>query len=124
MTLVEVVAGLALLGSLLVSLLLAKVGLARQRVEAENRLAAVAAADALLAEWAASDQPVPRHALGHTGTGNRFSWTTRIVRLKQVADLSMEVIRLELSQDIGGGPKVLASVELLRPPQSAEDVIR
>ena len=51
MTLVEVVAGLALLGSVLVALLLARAAYLRQWARADRQLQAVAAADELLTVW-------------------------------------------------------------------------
>jgi type II secretory pathway pseudopilin PulG len=116
MTLVEVVAGLALLGSLLVGLLLAKAGLSRQRAEAGQRLEAIAAADALLAQWRSEGRPMLRHATGRTGLDGRFTWSTLLLRNERVAGMSIEVVRLELSGDGPRGAKVLASAELLLAP--------
>ena len=51
LTLIEVVAGLALLATVLVLVFAARDRVAHQQVRADRRLAAVAAADALVADW-------------------------------------------------------------------------
>jgi len=116
MTLVEVVAGLALLGSLLAGLLMTKSALGRQRAEAERRLAAVRCADELLSDWRANGESVPRHASGRAGPDDVFTWRTRPLRVERVADMRFDVVRLELSADGVGSQRddaVLASVDVL-----------
>lgn len=117
MTLIEVVVGLALLGSLLVSLLLAKVRLSHQRIEAENRLMAIRAADDLLSEWSAQGTRIPRQSTGRAGPGDQFRWSTHVIRNQRVQDMSLQVVRLELTDDEATNHRALASVELLLPPE-------
>jgi hypothetical protein len=124
MTLVEVVAGLALLGAVLVTLLQTKAALHRQRAEADRRIRAVDAADALLAGWHADGANVPHHGGGTAGADGAFHWTTRVVRRQRVEELTMDVVRLEVSggdREVGvepdRGAHLLASVELLVPTE-------
>jgi type II secretory pathway pseudopilin PulG len=116
MTLVEVVAGLALLGSLLVGLLLTRAALVRQRVEADRRLEAIRSADALLSQWRVTGKPVPRQASGRLGVDGQFVWRTRALRTERIAGNAFDVVRLELTGEAedGRAAKVLASVDVLK----------
>ena len=64
MTLIEVVGGLALLGTLLVAVLLAKAKYTRQAATADRKLQAVAAADELLTAWRQDPNALPRDGSG------------------------------------------------------------
>src|SRR5688500_6139833 len=85
MTLVEVVGGLALLGTLLVAVLLARGRYIRQAAIADRRLQAVAAADALLAQWHQDPRSLPRAASGDVPGDGQFTWRTRTVSNGSVA---------------------------------------
>src|SRR6476646_1672368 len=87
MTLLEVVAGLALLASLLGALLLAKVRYARQAAGADRRLEAVAAADALLAAWHQNPQALPRDGSGMVPGDGQLAWRTRSITNTGIEDL-------------------------------------
>src|SRR5688500_5138483 len=96
-TLVEVVAGLALMATLLVALLLVHGRSTRQAAAAERRLQAVAAADALLAEWWPSPATFPRSSSGWVDRGGTdFSWRTRLVANGEAERLGAAVVRLEV----------------------------
>ena len=109
MTLVEVVAGLALLGSLLVGLLLARIALSRQRTQADQRLEAVEGCDRLLSAWQASGQKVPHRSSGRANNGGHLKWSTRVLRTLTIETTAIEVVRLEITR----GDKVLAHVDVL-----------
>ncbi|MDB5325528.1 MAG: hypothetical protein JWM57_1097 [Phycisphaerales bacterium] len=115
MTLVEVVAGLALLGTLLVLLLLTIASLTRQRMNAETRLAAVAACDHVLSEFHAAGRSLPRSGGGIAGKGLR--WQSLVLRRQQFQGMSVDVIRLWVTRELDD--KSLAQVEILQAPPGA-----
>src|SRR3954467_14361499 len=91
MTLLEVVAGLALLASLLGALLMAKVRYARQSAAADRRIQAVAAADALLAAWHQEPRSTPRDGSGVVPGDAQFAWRTQTVTNPGIEDLGGQV---------------------------------
>src|SRR5690348_1878673 len=109
MTLVEVLAGLALLASLLVGLLVARAGYLRQSAIADRRLRAVAAADALLTRWHLDPMTLVRSGSGTTDN-DAFAWRTSPVNNAAVDAMKANVVRLEVLDARGIGP-VLASVD-------------
>src|SRR5688572_8212504 len=96
MTLIEVVAGLALMATLLVALLQAKVGHARQANLADRKLAAVATADRLLTYWWSEPGRFPIESTGRLRDDPRFAWRTGLVRNKSAEELQLDVVRLEI----------------------------
>src|SRR4051812_18789944 len=99
MTLVEVVAALALLGTLLAAVLVVRVRYARQSAAAGRRLQAVAAADALLAGWHADPRSLPRFGSGRVDGDAQLGWRTAVVPNRDVNDLGVDVVRLEILDD-------------------------
>lgn len=121
MTLVEVVAGLALLASLLVALLLATARHTRQSADAERRLRAAAAADALLTGWWQDRANFPRAAAGRVTGDPDLSWRTRVVPNATLTELRAQVVRLEVSDDRVGGP--LVSVDVVLDVTDPDDAV-
>src|SRR5947207_5843225 len=82
MTLIEVVAGLVILGTILASLAVARGRFARQWSAADRKLAAVRALDALVTEWmnAPGDGAVPLNREGRVGDSRGLLWRTRAFR--------------------------------------------
>src|SRR3954464_10234738 len=79
-TLVEVLAGLVLLGTVLASVTIARGRFMRQWAQAEQRLTAVHAADALMARWmSGGPQAVPVPAQGQVDDLPGYVWRTRSV---------------------------------------------
>jgi prepilin-type N-terminal cleavage/methylation domain-containing protein len=116
MTLVEVVASLALLASLLVGLLLAKARFTRQSALADRRIEAVRAADRLLTEWWADPARLPRHGAGRIDGPADLSWQTSLVANPALGELGAQVVRLEIIDDRTGATAaggVLATVEVV-----------
>jgi type II secretory pathway pseudopilin PulG len=111
MTLVEVVAGLALLGTLLVSLLLTKSALAKQRAVAEQKLAAVAACDRVLAEHRVAGRLLPRSG---GGMSHGYRWRSEVIRRQQVQDVTLDVMRVWVTSERDDKP--LAEVEIVQAP--------
>lgn len=121
MTLIEVVASLALLASLLVGLLLAKARYTRQSALADRRIEAVRAVDRLLAAWWAEPARFPRRGTGPIDGAADLSWRTSLVANPTLNELGAQVVRLEVIDDRPGAPPpegVLATVEVvLRDPR-------
>jgi type II secretory pathway pseudopilin PulG len=115
-TLLEAVAGLALMGSLVAGLLLTASALSRQRRVVERRLLAVEACDQLLSNWRAEDRPLLSNGTGPIGEDGLLTWSTRIMNHQSIGGQPVDVIRLEVSD----GDQALVSVELLNEPQSKQ----
>lgn len=95
-TLIEVMAALAILGSLLVAAVMAKSRLHRQWSTAEARLRCVAAADELLATWWQDLERFPRSAAGPVPTDPQLSWRTRVLDDEPIEGLRCQIVRLEI----------------------------
>lgn len=97
-TLLEVVVALALMGSVLVTSLLAFTRHREQLALAENRLEATVIADRMLADWSAQRGGVPVGASGVVPGRPRWSWDTRVIGTTRLATVAMQVIRFEIYQ--------------------------
>lgn len=117
MTLIEVLAGLVILGTLLVSVSVARGRFVRQRAEADRRLAVVRAADAALARWLSGPpQNVPLRGEGTLDGAPGCGWTTRTVADPAAGRLGAVVVRAEFfdrSQSARGAREPLFGVEFL-----------
>ena len=118
MTLVEVVGGLAILGTLLVALLVARDRYTRQWVRAQQRVEMVKAADGLLSAWWVRPDDFPRRAAGNVGD---FAWRTGVAINPAVARLDCEAVRLQVfdRRDPAAVP-VTVDVVLPATPLAAE----
>jgi type II secretory pathway pseudopilin PulG len=98
MTLVEVLAGLVVLGTLLAAVTVARGRFLRQWAEADRRVQATRAVDALLSGWlSGSVQAVPVHSQGPlVGGAVNQVWRTRLMRDPVAAELGAVVVRLEV----------------------------
>ena len=96
-TLIEVLAGLVILGTLLVSIAAARGRFARQWVEADRRLTAVRATDKMLGDWmAGAEQTIPIQAQGDLAGAPKCWWRTREIASRGADELRARVIRLEV----------------------------
>lgn len=114
LTIVEVIAGLALLSTLLVSILVTYRAHAAQVRGAQDRLAAIEAADDLLTEWSAAGV-VPAVGREERLPGDD-GWAWRIVAGQGdlIRELGIKTVRLEIFRLTADDPtEALASVELL-----------
>jgi hypothetical protein len=116
-TLVEVLLGLVLLATLLVSVLGARAGAARQTVLARAREDATRAADRLLTRWWADPATFPRGATGVVPDAPEFSWRTSVTDNPSAQDLGAAVVRLEITdtRPQADAPDVLVAIEVLLP---------
>lgn len=116
MTLIEVLAALLLMGSILVALVTARGRLVNQHAEAQAIQDAARAADALLVRWWASDPPaVPVSARGQVAGQAGWVWTTTPVAGAPDA-LELQAVRLSiLDERDPSNPRKLVEVEVLVP---------
>jgi len=114
LTLVEVIAGLALLATLLASILVSFGAHIAQIRAARDRLAAVDAADRLLKEWTSKDAfPMVGTTQGVPGS-DVLSWRLVANDSGEIRQAGWGSVRLEVFRsDKGITAKALASVELL-----------
>ena len=128
-------AALVLLATLLVGVLKAKSDAERQRARADQRLQAVAVADALLAQWLSApsdpgEQPsdaIPVEESGSvTGTAN-LAWETRIIEDEEAERLRCHLVRLSIRDaSLDNEPELLmvdflTAIDPLSKAQDAPD---
>jgi type II secretory pathway pseudopilin PulG len=112
-TLIEVLAGLVVLGTLLVSVAIARGRFVRQWSEADRKLAAAATADAQVARWLAGPpDAVPINGEGPVGSPANCAWRTRVVPDESAAKLGAAVVRYEIA-DRSAANVVLVRVDFL-----------
>ncbi len=114
LTLIEVVAALALMATLLVAVLAIKSGLTRRRAAADRQLRAAAAADGLLTAWWADPATFPVGRFGPVPSDPAFAWATRVLPNPAAARLGGRVVRL----DVRDAAAVVVSVDVLLPPEA------
>ena len=113
LTLVEVVAGMALLSTLLVTAILSFGRLDKQIRESERRIEACHQADALLEYWMGQTTVFP---IGRSGTcDNGMVWKTRELKSTQIPSLQLSTVRVELYSANGeaGSNEPLVQVDVL-----------
>ena len=95
-SLIELIAAIAVLGTLLVGIVLAKARHTRQLARADRVHEAVLAADDLLATWWADGPGIPSNSRGPTPTDDTLQWTTRPVEHDALERLGARVIRVSI----------------------------
>ena len=118
MTLVEVVGGLAILGTLLVALLVARDRYSLQWVRAQRRVEMTHAADTLLSAWWASADKFPRSASGDVDAAGTFWWRTGVAFNPAVSQLGAETVQLQVfdRRDPAAPPVTVDVVLPMLPP--------
>ena len=111
LTLIEVVAGLALMATILVALLLLKTQFTHQLAASNERLRAVAAADSLLQDWWAAPATFPINKSGTIEIDRSLKWETHLVPNEAVSQLRARVVKLDILSEA----RVIASVQLMLP---------
>lgn len=96
LTLIEVMTALALLSTLLVTVLLGFTRNARHLRAALVQRRAVAAVDALLYDWLQRGQDPPRQGEGDLPGMEGYRWETRVVSRKLRQSLGLEIVRLQV----------------------------
>ncbi len=118
-TLVEVLGGLVLLGTLLTGLLLAKSQAQRQYTDAGDKLEAIELADRLLTEWFSRPDHWPRDDTGPIDGHEDLRWRTETVSDEAARELGLERVRLTITESTGSN-QPLTSVEVLIPTPAPE----
>jgi len=96
LTLIEVVAAIAILGGILVGIVLAHSRHTRQLTLAERQQAAVRAADELITRWRGSERGVPVGREGVVPFDEALRWRTRLVESEPIARVGGRVVRVSL----------------------------
>ena len=121
-TLIEVLAGLVILGTLVAAVAMARGRAMRQYGDAELRLSAAHAADAMLAKWLdGPPQAVPIRGGGALPGASGCQWRTTPLLDPQAEQLGAVVVRFEAFSPAAGS---LVRVDFLVPKMSAEQVAR
>ena len=115
-TLIEVIVGLVLMGSLVASGLVALSSHQHSILLAKQKQQANIIAERLLTNWYEVQGRVPVRDQGIAATANEWIWRTQPVGLRSVFGLQTSVIRLEVLGRVGRSvdPQVLVSIELLQ----------
>ena len=121
MTLVEVIAGLALLAGVLGGILTAKARVDRQSRDAVRREQAIDAADAMLREGFVEPTKFPRFARGLVPGHPELAWRTFPVRNLRAETLGGQVVRLEIASGPAGDRPPLVAVEVVVPSEARHD---
>lgn len=112
LTLIEVIASIALLGSILVSMLLAHSRLVRQSVRAERTRQATTLADDLLADWFVNGT-VPLSGSGTIPNHPEFRWEVRPIQGIRSLPVEASIVEFQVRENRSDARKPLFSTELL-----------
>jgi len=116
LTLVEVIASLAIVSTLLVGLLVAGSRHADQIRRSRRMLDVIARVDALLYEWAGSGGLVLKKTEGELPGEDGLIWRTRPADTRYRQELGIDLVRFEVfSRDDTLGERPLVSLELAVP---------
>jgi prepilin-type N-terminal cleavage/methylation domain-containing protein len=96
LTLIEVVASLALLGTLLVTILMARQRYTRQWNLAVSKAEAVDVADQMLTQWWNNPQTLPHEGRGDVAGHSDLTWRTRTINSQEADALNARIVRLEV----------------------------
>jgi len=99
MTLIEVVTGLAILGTILAAVVLAKAKHTRQLARADRQLEAVTATDQMLSAWWLTPDTIPRSGSGRLPGLPNLSWKTRVTENIPLGNTTADVVRLEVRDE-------------------------
>ena len=127
LTLVEVLAALAILGGMLASIAVARGRLLHQWTLAQQKVEAIQAADALLEGWWREPELIEREGVGMLSDGLR--WRTGVVDPNPLglqgagtsgedASVLVERVRLEVTNS---DDMVLTHVDLFLPPEPSRE---
>lgn len=123
-TLIEVMAGLAILGSVLVAVVMARGRYLEQSVAARHKAEAVRVADGLLTQWWSDPERLPR---SDSGEVEGFRWETQSRQPEALADLQAEVLTLSLfppdeADDAEAEYEPILDIEIVipAPPEAPE----
>lgn len=123
LTLIEVVAAIAILGSVLVGLLLAQSRHTDQLIKARLQSSAVVATDELIAQWSTQPQGVPIDAEGSLPAVEGVTWRTLFVANAPIVEVGARVVRVEVLDQRDGdirGDRRLFVVDMVVPDPAVQ----
>lgn len=120
MTLIEVVAGLALMASVLTGILAVKGRCVHQARVTERRQQAIAAADAMLSAWWADHHAFPVGRAGRLAD-SPIGWRLLRVPNPRAESLGAQVVRLEMTDASEESDRPCVSVEVLVPAEQTNE---
>ena len=121
LTLVEVLAALVIMGTILTGLVMAKSHHTRQLAIAREQQAATHVLDSLLSQWWSSPQGVPINQRGSIEKDGRWTWESRTVPNSAIQETGARVVRVELRPAAGEAERapensqLTVAVELVLP---------
>ena len=113
LTLIEVIAAIAILGTILVGMVLSKSSHTHQLALAQRQIIAVRVVDELIADWWTSSQGVPVGEYGLFGKDESLVWETRVVQNEVIEKLGAKVVRVEVRELNSAKSKPASEQELL-----------
>ena len=122
LTLVEVLAGMVLLGTLLVWIILADARATAQAHKASVRLQACRIAEGLLQEWWPNRRQFPRQGNGEPPGREGWTWRTNVAADGEAEALGAETIVLEIFAPEAPADSPAASVAVLLPKAADESL--
>ena len=119
-TLIEVLAALALLGSLAVAMVLSRGRLVEQHQRAEQKMQAIDIADQLLAQWWASEpKAIPVNTSGPVEGHQDWVWETASYQQRALQPFDAHIVRLRIVDASAlGEPVELTSIDVVVPLDS------
>lgn len=108
----EVVVSIALMGTILVSMLTAHGRLVRQSTRAEITRTAAVLADDMLAEWFV-DNSIPPTGTGTVEADPRFHWSTSVVNQIRVSSNDALIVRFQIHGPNHGKLELVFETELV-----------
>lgn len=108
-------AGSALMGTVLVSIVLAQSDLSAQAARAEKRIEACRQAEQFLAHWWPKRGELPRSGSGEIEDHPGWSWRTETIVTEQTDELNAEIVTLEIFPTADGPGSPSARVQILLP---------
>ncbi len=113
--------GTVLLGTLLVSVLMARVQLNRQARQAQVSIQACQVLDELLRTWWADPSTLPRDAQGRVPNRPEWRWRTQTVQSQEAEALYSDVLAVEVFAPGQAESGPAAGVEILLPIPTDEN---
>src|SRR5436190_17546 len=117
-TLVEVIAALVILGTILAAMLIARGRFVRQDVQAKRKIEATRALDALVGGWMNGPvSAIPLQATGSFPNASDQTWSTRLIRDPSAEEIGARVLRVDVFDRSERRPIVTLDL-LIHPVQS------
>lgn len=112
LSLIEVVLGLAILGTFLSTIFIAQARLIRQSTLAKDKAQVIGAVDTLLATWATDWQNLPAEDSGTLAGYEQWQWQTRLVEDDAFTSLGLQKVELTVTDPENQSVEPLLVMEL------------